>query len=71
MAYLCPTCNNETVYQVFSGGREWYCESCEDSGYYPAGEVPRRAQMLQSPEGVIALRAEMDQELARRSEAGP
>lgn len=71
MAHQCPSCSQETVYQPFSGGREWYCETCEDTGEYPPDAAPRRAQMLQSPAGVIALRAEMDQELARRREAGP
>lgn len=66
MTHLCPYCGTPTSYQVFSGGKEWYCEPCDTNGCYPADETPRRLKMLQSPEGVVALRAELDQELARR-----
>lgn len=66
MKHRCPTCGNETTYQVFSGGKEWYCKTCDINGEYGADETPRRLKMLQSETGRIALRAEMDQELARR-----
>lgn len=66
MAHLCPNCRTPTVYQVFSGGKEWYCEPCDMNGEYPEGQTPRRVKMLQSPEGIAALRAEMGQEMARR-----
>jgi ribosomal protein L37AE/L43A len=64
MEHLCPECATPTVYQVFSGGREWFCENCEATGHYPQGQAPRRARMLQTEEGRTALRAEMDQHLA-------
>jgi ribosomal protein L37AE/L43A len=64
--HRCPNCENETTYQAFSGGREWYCEHCEETGSYPEGAAPRRAGLLQTEAGRTALRAEMDQELARR-----
>lgn len=65
-AHLCDTCQGETVYQVFSGGKEWYCPHCGCSGEYPADQTPRRLKLLQSEAGRTALRAEMGQELARR-----
>lgn len=58
------------MYQVFSGGKEWYCPGCEADGSYEEGQAPRRAKLLQSEEGRTALRAEMDQETARRDDAG-
>lgn len=66
MAHVHSVCGKQTTYQAFSGGREWYCEHCEETGTYPEGETPRRVQMLQTEAGRVALRAEMDQELARR-----
>lgn len=66
MKHTCPECDAETVYQPFSGGREWYCENCQSNGPYPDGQAPRRAGLLQSEAGRVALRAEMDQELAKR-----
>lgn len=67
--HLCPTCGNATTYQAFSSGKEWYCETCDINGEYPQDQTPRRAKLLQSEAGRIALRAEMDQELARRRDA--
>lgn len=66
--YVHPACGKKTVYQLFSGGREWYCESCDETGEYPEGETPRRVKLLQSEAGRSALRAEMAQELARRED---
>lgn len=65
--FKCPHCKGDTEYQTFSGGREWYCPFCEAEGEYPdTGENLPRATLLRCPEGVVALRAQMDQELARR-----
>lgn len=64
--HRCPECGAETVYRVFSGGREWCCQNCDADGEYPVGQTPRRLLWLQTEEGRTALRAEMDQELARR-----
>ena len=66
-AHCCPDCGEKTVYQAFSGGREWYCAHCDSNGLYPADETPPRCALLQTPEGRVALRAQMDQELARRA----
>ncbi|TXS35091.1 hypothetical protein EAO77_37990 [Streptomyces sp. t39] len=68
MSHRCPSCGSETAYKTFSGGREWDClaSGCGADGSYPEGEAPRRVQMLQSPEGVTALRAEMEHELEGR-----
>ena len=67
-AWPCSICGGPTVYQTFSGGREWYCEACDTTGEYPEGGpgLPR-ATLLRTPEGAVALRAQMDQELARRA----
>lgn len=65
-SHVCLECGTETTYQAFSGGREWYCPGCGADGTYPDHmEDPPRAVLLQTPEGRIALRAQMDQELAR------
>lgn len=70
-AWPCSICGGATVYQAFSGGREWYCAACDTTGEYPddAPGLPRAA-LLRTPEGVIALRAQMDQDLARRRDQG-
>jgi hypothetical protein len=65
--YPCPVCGGGTQYQMLSGGREWYCPACDTNGEYPAeGEGLPRATLLRNGEaGLTALRAQMDQELAR------
>lgn len=67
-AHCCPQCGAETVYQRFSGGREWYCERCDINGEYPPDGPLPRATLLATPEGRVALRAQMDQEIARIAE---
>ena len=42
LTHLCPACEGETVYQVFSGGKEWFCPHCGCDGEYAEGEAPRR-----------------------------
>lgn len=68
--FPCPHCGGPTQYQMFSGGREFYCPACETTGSYPEeGEGLPRATLLRNGEaGLTALRAQMDQELARRRE---
>ena len=64
--YPCPACGAETRYQVLSGGREYYCPACGCTGSYPdEGEGLPGATLLRTPEGRVALQAQMDQELAR------
>ena len=63
--HICD-CGAPTTYQSFSGGREFYCPSCENNGLYPEGDGGPRARLLAQPNGAVALRAQMDQELARR-----
>lgn len=73
MSYRCPECGGPTAYKTFSGGREWDCtdyEGCGADGTYPEGEEPRRAGLLRTEAGRVALGAEMDQELARRRDGG-
>lgn len=69
--FMCPDCGAETHYRLFSGGREWICDN-EHEGEYPAeGEnLPRATLLRNGPAGVTALRAQMDQELARLRDAG-
>lgn len=70
MSYLCPD-GHETVYQAFSGGREWYCETCGNNGLYDYDAMPEserpRAWRLTQPGGVDQLRNEMQKELEDRS----
>lgn len=65
--HRCPSCGEPTVYQSFSGGREFYCAACDNHGMYEQGEAPRRAQMLADGR-VDELRTEMRQEIARRKD---
>jgi transcription initiation factor IIE alpha subunit len=66
MTYQCPSCQSDTQYAAFSGGREFYCPSCGNQGNYPDDAPPIRAHLLQTEDGRTRLRAEMDQEIARR-----
>jgi hypothetical protein len=75
-AFECEGCGGRnTHYRVFSGGREYYCPDCEYEGSYPPPEEMDpserpRAMLLQTEDGRVALKAQMDQELARlRDEA--
>lgn len=62
-------CGTHTQYQSFSGGQEFYCPGCKTDGSYPAGEGGPRARLLaEGPDGVASLRAQMDQEIARRKD---
>lgn len=63
--HRCPSCGELTVYQSFSGGREFYCKGCDNHGMYEAGEAPPRAQMLADGR-VDELRAQMREEIVRR-----
>ena len=67
----CPFCKcPDAKYAPFSGGREGHCPDCDDNfslSALPEDEQPR-ATLLQTEAGRIALRAQMDQELARRRE---
>lgn len=55
----CWACGGiNTTYTLFSGGREYYCEDCDDNFPYEKGQAPRRVQMI--ADGKFAeLRAEM------------
>jgi hypothetical protein len=64
----CPDCHcDEAVYQSMSGGQEGYCPKCNDTfslSRLPVDERPL-AVLLQTEAGQTALRARMDQRLAR------
>ncbi len=65
--HRCPTCDTETTYAAFSGGREYYCPTCEDNGFYPDDMPnPPRAVLLQTEDGQKLLRMEMEEHLAGR-----
>lgn len=68
--HVCPHCGTVTVYQTFSGGREWACPGCEAEGEYPGGVAPSRAGLLATPEGRRELREQMRGELDRLGGAG-
>jgi hypothetical protein len=62
-------CGVLTRYQILSGGREFFCEACGTNGIYPEGDGGPRARLLdQGPDGIALLRAQMDQEIARRKD---
>lgn len=63
--HRCPK-GHKTVYQLFSGGNEFYCEECDYNGIYPPGEPRIRAHLLRTPEGIEQFRKEMNEELERR-----
>lgn len=67
--HLCPGCHEPTVYQLFSGGREWYCGTCDMDGQYPDGRAPSRAALLTTTEGRAALRDDMRTHLESLKEA--
>jgi hypothetical protein len=69
--HRCPDCGHATEYQVFSGGREFYCRGCKLQGTYPADAPKPRAALLQTAEGRDELRDELKAELARRRRAAP
>lgn len=63
------SCGALTRYRMFSGGSEFYCESCGMEALYPEGDGGPRARLLtQGPDGIALLRAQMDQEIARRKD---
>jgi uncharacterized Zn finger protein (UPF0148 family) len=66
-AHRCPSCGAPTVYQAFSGGREFYCPGCGNQGIYPdEAPVPPRVAMLRTAEGREQLRRDARAEAARR-----
>lgn len=62
------TNGHKSKYQIFSGGREFYCPTCGDNGSYPKIEKPLiRAHLLQfGDEGIKQFRKEMNEELEKR-----
>ncbi len=69
--HRCPQCNAETVYQSFSGGREWWCAACEMNGDYPTDgsvDLPR-ATLLQTPEGRVELAQQMREHVDAKRQA--
>lgn len=62
----CWNCNQPgTTYQSFSGGREYYCPTCDDTFTYREGQAPRRVQMIADGR-FDELHVEMRQEMAAR-----
>lgn len=55
-----------TRYAAFSGGREYQCTVCDETGFYPEGQGFVRANLLRTPEGQQQLRAGVADEIARR-----
>ena len=64
-------CGAATVYQMFSGGKEFYCGECGNQAYYPDGEGGPRARLLSEPDGAPKLRRMMYEEIARRKSVVP
>lgn len=69
----CPFCGSpNATYQAFSGGREGWCPDEKTNfllSLLPDEEQPRAA-LLQTEDGRVALRAMLDQELARKRDDG-
>lgn len=61
----CP-CGAESVYQMFSGGREFYCPDCEMQAFYPEGKGGPRVRLLAEADGAFKLRRMMYDEIGRR-----
>lgn len=57
-----------TQYQLFSGGREFYCPECDYQAFYPQTDIPMiRAQLLAfGSEGIRQFKKEMKEELEKR-----
>lgn len=63
--HRCPDCGHATVYQVFSGGREFFCPACKCQGTYPADAPQPRATLLRTEEGRQQLKAELQRDVRR------
>jgi hypothetical protein len=62
----CWSCGGtNTTYALFSGGREYYCEDCDDNFPYEEGQAPRRVQMIADGK-FDELREEMREHLAEQ-----
>lgn len=70
--HYCPA-DHATVYQMFSGGKEWFCQECYSAGAeiyegpYPAApiEAGPRARLLSVPGGFEQLKEQMQNEFER------
>lgn len=47
--HIC-SCGKPTTYQILSGGKEFYCKTCGNNGYYPEGEGGPIARLLAGSE---------------------
>lgn len=61
----CPD-GHDAKYQLFSGGREMYCKTCDDSFEIPEDQMTHRLKLLHTEEGRLVLREELDAEIARQ-----
>lgn len=69
--HVCEWCGAHTHYQALSGGREFWCETCQTTGFYPEGEGGPRARLLaQGDAGVAELRRQMEEHLDARLGGG-
>lgn len=65
--HIC-VCGQPTRYQSMSGGKEYWCDKCEDTGRYPEGEGGPRAREFAKPNGPEQLRELMIEEMKRRKD---
>lgn len=65
--HICP-CGAPSTYQMFSGGKEFYCPSCGTQGTYPEGDGGPRARLLTIEDGALKLRRMVYEEMGRRKE---
>lgn len=64
--HICEWCGNPTTYQILSGGKEFWCPTCETQGPYPEGEGGPIGRMFAEPDGAKKVRRLMYDEIARR-----
>jgi len=63
--HYCPT-GHETVYQLFSGGAEFWCHECDYGGLYPKEGRPDSPSKMLADGRIDEFRAHMNAELEKR-----
>ena len=63
--HYCPD-GHETVYQLFSGGREWWCNECDYSAFYPEKNRPESPAKMLADGRIDEFRKVINEELEKR-----
>ena len=67
--HYCPS-GHKTVYQLFSGGKEWWCGECGYSGIYPEVGRPESPAKMLADGRIDEFKAAMKIELEKRKARG-